>query len=99
MSKKDESKAEIAIIPVEPPPDPPPEPKPVAEDGVSLEHMLLRELDEAAQETYGVFCDSLLESGELQATQWHGLNDAVKKAWRVAVLHVRHGEAVADVSR
>lgn len=109
MSKKDDTetkavKADITIVPIDPPSDPrqpPPDDPPLGRrlDSVTMEAMLLRELDEATQLVYAVFADSLIEGGELQATPWHGLNEMVKKAWRTAVKFTRDQEAVIDASR
>lgn len=71
---------------------------PAAPDG-ALEAAILHELDQAAEETYAVYADKLFEHGELQATQWAGLNEALKSAWRAAVKHVRAQEEIANASR
>jgi hypothetical protein len=64
--------------------------------GVDLEQAILHELDEAAQDAYTVYSDKLYEHGELQATQWAGLNEALRSAWRAAVKHVREQEVIAN---
>jgi hypothetical protein len=72
-------------------------PKPSSEEpGVGLEQAILHELDVAAQDAYMVYSDKLYEHGELQATQWAGLNEALRSAWRAAVKHVREQEVIAN---
>lgn len=61
---------------------------------VTLELALLHELDEAAQETYAVYSDRLIEQGALQVTPWPGLSESFKSAWRAAVKHVRDQETL-----
>jgi hypothetical protein len=69
---------------------------PTAALGVVLEGLILHELDVAAQDAYTVYSDKLYEHGELQATQWAGLNEALRSAWRAAVKHVREQEVIAN---
>lgn len=72
--------------------------EPQAPDG-DLEAAILHELDEAAQAAYAVYADKLYEHGELQATQWAGLNEALRSAWRAAVKYVRDQEELTNASR
>jgi hypothetical protein len=83
----------ITLAPIPDAPSPAPAPD------TSLEAALLHELDEAAQETYVVYSDKLFEHGELQATPWPGLSEAVKSAWRAVVKFVRSQEEIHNAGR